>query len=135
MLTVPAVGWWILGVGVVVVAVLTFVPVNRAVRRSSAPEYSMAASWAFVQALIAPIVAFTGEDALTLAESLRAAVAREPLRGLPITMSFGVAGSGGGPFDPAAVLAAADVALYDAKAQGRDRVVTAGPPAPASLAG
>jgi diguanylate cyclase (GGDEF)-like protein len=76
------------------------------------------------------------EEAGALAESLRAAVAREPLRGLPITMSFGVAGSGGGPLDAEDLLAAADAALYEAKAQGRDRVVTeSSPAARASLAG
>jgi diguanylate cyclase (GGDEF)-like protein len=76
------------------------------------------------------------EEAARLAETLRAAIAREPLAGIPITMSFGIAGSGGGPLDAEAVVAAADGALYAAKAQGRDRVVTAGSPAArASLAG
>ena len=64
-------------------------------------------------------------DAARVAEALREAVAREPLAGVPVTMSFGIAATEGGPFDADAVIAAADVALYEAKAQGRDRVVTA----------
>ena len=65
----------------------------------------------------------TVERAAELAEELRAAIAADPVAGLAITMSFGVAGSDGGAFDADAVLAAADVAMYDAKAEGRNRVV------------
>ena len=48
------------------------------------------------------------------------------MNGIDINASFGVAGSAGGAFDHFSVLADADRALYDAKAQGRDRVVVAG---------
>ena len=65
-------------------------------------------------------------DASAMAEDLRSAIAGAPVGGLAVTMSFGVAGSGGDGFDGDAVLAAADEALYAAKAAGRDRVVTAG---------
>ena len=40
-----------------------------------------------------------------------------------MTVSFGVAATGGGRFDGEALLADADAALYVAKAGGRDRVV------------
>jgi len=65
----------------------------------------------------------TPEAAAALAEDLRAAIAGEPVAGVPVTMSFGVAGSDGTGFDGPAVLAAADAALYAAKRAGRDRVV------------
>ena len=45
--------------------------------------------------------------------------------GLPVTVSFGVAATGGGPFDGEVLLAEADAALYVAKERGRDRVVVA----------
>jgi len=41
----------------------------------------------------------------------------------PVTISVGLAGSRGDDTDPAALLARADAALYDAKRQGRNRVV------------
>ena len=62
-------------------------------------------------------------EAAAIAEQLRAAIAATPLAGVGVTMSFGVAGSDGEGFDGPAVLAAADAALYAAKAAGRDRVV------------
>jgi len=65
------------------------------------------------------------EEAARLAETLRAAFAATPVNGIDINASFGVAGSAGGAFDHVSVLADADRALYDAKAQGRDRVVVA----------
>jgi diguanylate cyclase (GGDEF)-like protein len=69
------------------------------------------------------------DQAMQVAETLRQAVAAEPLGGEPITMSFGVGASERGkPFDYDAVFHDADLALYDAKRSGRDRVCR---PAPA----
>ena len=68
----------------------------------------------------------TPAQAADVAEELRAALAGAPVAGLPVTMSFGVAGSDGEGFDAAAVVAAADAALYAAKAAGRNRVVVDG---------
>jgi diguanylate cyclase (GGDEF)-like protein len=65
----------------------------------------------------------TEEEASELAEKLRAAVRGEPIAGLQVTMSFGVAVSGAGGFDLDAHYARADEALYEAKRRGRDRVV------------
>jgi diguanylate cyclase (GGDEF)-like protein len=61
-----------------------------------------------------------------VAERLRDAVAERQAGGLSVTMSFGVASSGGGEFAYADVLAAADGALYQAKHDGRNRVAVAG---------
>jgi diguanylate cyclase (GGDEF)-like protein len=58
-----------------------------------------------------------------VAETLREAVSARPLGGESMTMSFGVsASSRGSTFDYDAVFAEADLALYDAKRSGRDRV-------------
>jgi diguanylate cyclase (GGDEF)-like protein len=65
-------------------------------------------------------------EACAIAEHLREAIAREPVAGVAITMSFGVAGSDASGFDSQAVVAAADRALYAAKTAGRDRVVADG---------
>jgi diguanylate cyclase (GGDEF)-like protein len=85
------------------------------------------------------VVVVLGQDAAgaaALAETLRASLAAEPVAGLPITASFGVAGTPAGePFVWDDVFAAADAALYEAKAAGRDRVHLAPPPgAPAGRA-
>ena len=52
-------------------------------------------------------------------------MAAEPAAGLPVTMSFGVAGSVGSELERELLLDEADAALYDAKARGRDQVVAA----------
>jgi diguanylate cyclase (GGDEF)-like protein len=73
-------------------------------------------------------------ESAELAERLREAIEAAPWGGVPITMSFGVAGSGGGGFDYDAVLDAADAALYEAKRTGRNRVCVAGGGAPSAVA-
>ena len=80
------------------------------------------------------LVVLPGADvpaATQLAEQLRAAVAAEAAAGLWVTMSFGVAGSTGLGLERERLLEAADTALYEAKARGRDRVVSAPQPAAA----
>ena len=75
-------------------------------------------------------------SASAIADELREAIAAEPVAGVAITMSFGVAASGTDGFDGRAVIAAADAALYEAKAGGRDRVAAAGDaPRPRTAAG
>jgi diguanylate cyclase (GGDEF)-like protein len=66
------------------------------------------------------------EHAATVAGGLRAAIERMPVAGLHVTMSFGVAGSAPGGFDYESVFAEADLALYEAKHAGRNRVATRG---------
>jgi diguanylate cyclase (GGDEF)-like protein len=64
--------------------------------------------------------------AISIAERARQALSSPPLkvdtRSLSITASLGVACSTGGHTDPAALIHAADQALYRAKAGGRNRV-------------
>jgi diguanylate cyclase (GGDEF)-like protein len=68
------------------------------------------------------------ELGVELAESLRRAVACDPVAGLALTISFGVAAAAEGvPFDFEALFAAADHALYEAKGAGRDCVRAAAP--------
>lgn len=65
----------------------------------------------------------TPRAAVALAEQLRAAVGSDPVVGIDITMSIGVAASAAGTtFVWDDVFARADAALYKAKADGRDRV-------------
>ena len=77
----------------------------------------------------------TEDEARDTAERVRRAVAdlAVPVDGetLAVTVSAGVARSGGAGDTLAPLLARADGALYEAKRRGRDRVVVApGPPAP-----
>jgi diguanylate cyclase (GGDEF)-like protein len=61
-----------------------------------------------------------------VAENLRAAVSRDRLGGEDMTMSFGVSASTRGEaFDYERVFSEADLALYEAKRNGRDRVCAA----------
>jgi diguanylate cyclase (GGDEF)-like protein len=68
------------------------------------------------------------EGAFTLAEAIRTAVERLafPLPGgnsLHVTVSIGISALEPGAADPAALIEAADVALYDAKREGKNRAV------------
>ena len=69
------------------------------------------------------------ENGLRAAERIRARLAKESFEHGPITISIGVAEFPMHGETPAAVIGAADAALYEAKAKGRDRVQ--GAPAPA----
>lgn len=63
---------------------------------------------------------------VSVADRCRAAVARDPATfgssSIPITVSVGVASTQLVGYDEAALMRAADAALYEAKAQGRNRV-------------
>ena len=71
------------------------------------------------------------EGGLAVAEKLRVATHRSPfcadMGGVHLTVSIGVACFPEHATTPEELLRAADEALYEAKLQGRDRVVTAGP--------
>jgi two-component system, cell cycle response regulator len=64
----------------------------------------------------------TGDDALTVAERLRAAVAGE-VTAVPVTVSAGVGATPENAGTGERLVAAADAALYAAKREGRDRSV------------
>lgn len=68
----------------------------------------------------------TPTEASRLAERLRDAVATARPEGQPVTASFGVAGGPGAVVQFGALLAEADVALYEAKSAGGDTVRVAG---------
>ena len=76
----------------------------------------------------------TAQHGVATAERLRSAVEAEPVAGLSLTMSFGVAGTAAGEgFDFERLFARADKALYDAKDRGRNRVRVFEEHAPARL--
>jgi two-component system cell cycle response regulator len=74
--------------------------------------------------------------ATAVAERLRAAVARKPFavkgddKKIPVTISIGVTVTGAPDDDPETMLKRADVALYTAKARGRNCVIVRPPPSP-----
>ena len=76
------------------------------------------------------LLVLPGADAVTgqaIAERVRARVAEEPVRAglatpLCVSVSVGVACTGGAGLEPNALIAAADAALYRAKAKGRNRI-------------
>ena len=75
------------------------------------------------------LVVLPGADpdhAAEVAEDLRSAIEDQPIAGLHVTMSFGVAGSTPGTFDYESVFEQADHALYEAKHAGRNQVRTRG---------
>jgi diguanylate cyclase (GGDEF)-like protein len=61
-------------------------------------------------------------EAAEVAETLRAAIAGDPIAGLLVTISFGVSASEPGEFEYDTVFAEADLALYRSKQEGRNRV-------------
>lgn len=87
----------------------------------------MAFRWGGEEFVVAAIVE-DATSALQTAERLRGAVAAEPIDGLPLTISIGVALSCGQQTDFEALFTSADAALYRAKGAGRDRVVVATTP-------
>ena len=86
------------------------------------------------EGILALLDAGSLDEAVQAAERLRASIAAAPLGGVPVTISVGVAGW---PADVAfaRALARADVALYEAKRAGRDRVVLDVEPAGGRRAG
>jgi diguanylate cyclase (GGDEF)-like protein len=66
-----------------------------------------------------------GLSALRTAERCRVAIEENPWPKRPVTASFGIASISDGIEDPAALIAAADRALYAAKAAGRNRSILA----------
>ena len=66
-------------------------------------------------------------ESAELAEALRRCVTLDPICGVDVTVSFGVAAwDGRGEFDFSALFKRADQALYSAKNAGRNRVMCAG---------
>lgn len=83
------------------------------------------------------VILLPGADAAqaaSVAESLRAAVADDPIGGMDVTMSFGVAASDPGSFDYDRTFREADLAMYEAKRRGRNRVALAGDQAALAVA-
>jgi diguanylate cyclase (GGDEF)-like protein len=72
------------------------------------------------------LIETTIATALIVAERIRSRIAAEPFAGGKVTISIGVAECPTHGDTPEALVASADAALYRAKGEGRDRVVTAG---------
>jgi len=72
------------------------------------------------------------EEALSIAERLRKTIEEGEPGGLQVTASFGVSVASGEKVSFERLLKAGDEALYEAKAQGRNRVVLADVPEPAA---
>jgi diguanylate cyclase (GGDEF)-like protein len=72
----------------------------------------------------------TEQEALAVAERARLAVASEPIDGIAVTASFGVATSPPVPANSKDLVGAADRAMYDAKNLGRNLVRLHGEPPP-----
>lgn len=85
--------------------------------------------------LVVVLDACDGARAVTIAERIRALVETTPVvvagATVRITLSAGIVTEDpGGPYDPDALLQAADVLLYESKTRGRNRVsLASGPPA------
>ena len=73
-------------------------------------------------------------DGMAVAERLRAAIESGEPGGLSLTASFGVSAARGPEFVYERLFKAADEALYEAKAAGRNCVVQAGAPEPVPVA-
>ena len=72
---------------------------------------------------VAILPGLESHDGAILAERLRVAVEERRPRGIPVTMSFGVAAARGSEVDYERLFASADFCLYEAKRAGRNRVV------------
>ncbi len=73
--------------------------------------------------LVLPGIGLQG--ACVTAERLRRRWSRRGRRGIPITISLGVSAASGADVDYETLFKAADEALYEAKRQGRNRVIAA----------
>jgi diguanylate cyclase (GGDEF)-like protein len=78
--------------------------------------------------------ALKAAGAVAIAERIREQLAQRAFTGGPVTLSIGVAEFPAHGESSEALIAAADVALYEAKRAGRDRVATARAPGPARAA-
>ena len=97
--------------------------------RSELRETDVGARWGGDEfAILAPDT--PREAALTLAERIRALIARRATESSPLSVSLGIAMLEPATLDADALMHAADAAMYAAKLQGRNRVVMAGSTTP-----
>jgi diguanylate cyclase (GGDEF)-like protein len=97
--------------------------------RSELREADVGARWGGDEfAILAPDTSRAA--ALTLAERIRALIARRATASSPLSVSLGIAMLEPATLDADALMHAADAAMYDAKLQGRNRVVMAAPATP-----